>query len=97
MNVSELEGGLGGALGVDGGWLPPPTRPQRYCDPASLFSSDWNEGDGAPPRAFLSPLNKSAGESYFANDALLYANGLFVPHLSYVDPLQVRIERCVKS
>ena len=34
--VSELERGLGGALGVDGGWLPLPTRPQRYCDPASL-------------------------------------------------------------
>jgi len=34
--VSVLEGGLGGALGVDGGWLPLPTRPQRYCDPASL-------------------------------------------------------------
>ena len=28
--------GLGGALGVDGGWIPLPTRPQRYCDPASL-------------------------------------------------------------
>ena len=36
MYVSELERGLGGALGVDGGWLPLPTRPQRYCDPASL-------------------------------------------------------------
>ena len=34
--VSVLGGGLGGALGVDGGWLPLPTRPQRYCDPASL-------------------------------------------------------------
>ena len=31
-----LEWGLGGALGVDGGWLPLPTRPQRFCDPASL-------------------------------------------------------------
>ena len=30
--VSVLEGGLG----VDEGWLPLPTRPQRYCDPASL-------------------------------------------------------------
>ena len=26
MYVSALEGGLGGALGVDGGWLPLPTR-----------------------------------------------------------------------
>ena len=26
----------GGAWGVDGGWMPLPTRPQRYCDPASL-------------------------------------------------------------
>ena len=34
--VSVLEGGLGGALGVDGGWLPLPTRPQRYRDAASL-------------------------------------------------------------
>ena len=25
-----------GAQGVDGGWMPLPTRPQRYCDPASL-------------------------------------------------------------
>ena len=31
--------GLGGALSVDGGWLPLPTRPQRYCDPASLVVS----------------------------------------------------------
>ena len=28
--MSVLEGGLG----VDGGWLPLPTRPQRYCDTA---------------------------------------------------------------
>ena len=25
-----------GVWGVDGGWMPLPTRPQRYCDPASL-------------------------------------------------------------
>ena len=25
-----------GTWGVDGGWMPLPTRPQRYCDPASL-------------------------------------------------------------
>ena len=33
------------AWGVDGGWMPLPTRPQRYCDPASLvlpfFSSKY--------------------------------------------------------
>ena len=23
-------------VGVDGGWMALPTRPQRYCDPASL-------------------------------------------------------------
>ena len=34
--MSVLKGALGGALGVDGGWLPLPTRPQRDCDPASL-------------------------------------------------------------
>ena len=28
----------GGGWGVDGGWMPLPTRPQRYCDPASLVS-----------------------------------------------------------
>ena len=28
-------GMLGGDLGVDGGWMPLPTRPQQYCDPAS--------------------------------------------------------------
>ena len=27
---------LGWELGVDGGWMPLPTRPQQYCDPASL-------------------------------------------------------------
>ena len=27
---------LGRGLGVNGGWPPLPTRPQRYCDPASL-------------------------------------------------------------
>ena len=35
MHASVLEGGLGGALGVNGGWLPLPTRPQRCCDLAS--------------------------------------------------------------
>ena len=35
--------GLGEALGMDGGWAPLPTRPQRYCDSASLVSS------GIPP------------------------------------------------
>ena len=34
--MAVLEGGLAGALGVDGGWLPVPTRPQRYCDLVSL-------------------------------------------------------------
>ena len=36
MYVSVLEVRLEGALGVDGGWMPLPTRLQRYCDPASL-------------------------------------------------------------
>ena len=39
MNVSVLEGELGGALSVDGGWLPLPTRPQQYCDPVSLVGT----------------------------------------------------------
>ena len=34
--MSVLERGLDGVLGVDGCWLPLPTRWQRYCDPASL-------------------------------------------------------------
>ena len=34
--VSVLERVLSGVLGVDGGWMPLPNRPQRYCDPASL-------------------------------------------------------------
>ena len=38
--VSALERVLGGVLGVDGGWLPLPTCPQRYCDPASLVTFD---------------------------------------------------------
>ena len=29
-----------GAWRVDGGWMPLPTRPQRYCDPASLVSNN---------------------------------------------------------
>ena len=28
-----------GTWGVDGGWMPLPTHPQRYCDPASLVIS----------------------------------------------------------
>ena len=36
MCVSVLERVLGGVLGVDGGWMPLPIHPQRYCDPASL-------------------------------------------------------------
>ena len=27
---------MSGKRSVDGGWTPLPTRPQRYCDPASL-------------------------------------------------------------
>ena len=34
--VSVLEGGWGCGWGEAGGWMPLPTRPQRYCDPASL-------------------------------------------------------------
>ena len=30
---------VGGALGVDGGWMPLPTRPQRYCDPRHLLKT----------------------------------------------------------
>ena len=30
MYVTLLEGGLGGALGLDGGWLFLPIRPQQY-------------------------------------------------------------------
>ena len=36
--TSLLNSCLYGSKGcsVDGGWMPLPTRPQRYCDPASL-------------------------------------------------------------
>ena len=36
LYMSVLEGELGGALGMDGGLLPLPSRSQRRCDPASL-------------------------------------------------------------
>ena len=39
MYESVLERGLGGALGVDGGWLPLPSRPQRYYDLFFIISS----------------------------------------------------------
>ena len=32
-----------GAWGVDGGWMPLPTRPQHYCDPASLVLTGIEE------------------------------------------------------
>ena len=37
-----------GSRGVDEGWMPLPTRPQRYCDPASLVlrSKDFAKGTG---------------------------------------------------
>ena len=44
MYVSVLERGLGGLLGVDGGWLPLPTHLQRYCDPASLVGVQVRPG-----------------------------------------------------
>ena len=34
--VEKLETSMGGALGVDGGWLPLPTHQQQYFDPVSL-------------------------------------------------------------
>ena len=41
--VSVLKRWLGGGgLGVDGGWLPLPTHPQRNWDPASLVFSQWH-------------------------------------------------------
>ena len=46
--VSVLEGGLGGVLGVDEGWLPLPTRPQQYCGPASLVSFCESFGSDGP-------------------------------------------------
>ena len=36
MSLSVWEGGEGLDLGEAGGWMPLPTRPQRYCVPASL-------------------------------------------------------------
>ena len=33
-----LKGGWGCRWGEAAGWMPLPTRPQRYCDPASLVS-----------------------------------------------------------
>ena len=36
MYVLVWDGEWGGAWGVDRGWPPLPTRPQQYCDPASL-------------------------------------------------------------
>ena len=38
MYVSVLGRGLGGALGVDEDWPLLSTRPQRYCNPASLVT-----------------------------------------------------------
>ena len=32
-----------GDWGVDGGWTPLPTRPQQYCDPASLVSGVFDK------------------------------------------------------
>ena len=45
MYVSVLEGGLGGALGVDGGWLPLPTRLQRYCTRRHLLKGIFKKGN----------------------------------------------------
>ena len=39
--LSELERQLGGALGVDEGWLPLPTHLQQNCDPLSLVPTWW--------------------------------------------------------
>ena len=38
--VSLLERGLGGVLGMGGGWPPLPTHPQRYCEPTTLVNED---------------------------------------------------------
>ena len=38
MHLVYLCVGVGG-LGVDGDWMPLPTRPRRYCNPASLVIS----------------------------------------------------------
>ena len=44
----------GGSWGADGGWMPLPTRPQRYCDPASLVTFDTTSLDRSE---LLLPLN----------------------------------------
>ena len=36
MSVLDTFCVWGGGWGVEGGWMPLPTRPQQYCDPASL-------------------------------------------------------------
>ena len=41
-----------GTWGMDGGWMPLHTRPQRYCDPASLVSRDLSF-DETEKRMFL--------------------------------------------
>ena len=45
MYVFVFERVLGEVVGVDGGWLPLPTRPQQYCDPTSLVSNDRTNAD----------------------------------------------------
>ena len=49
MYVSVLEVGWG----VDGAWMPLPTHPKRYCDPASLVCREWADE--------TLPLNLNAG------------------------------------
>ena len=38
LNVCVYVSVWGGGWGEAGGWLPLPTRPQRYCDPVSLVA-----------------------------------------------------------
>ena len=67
--MSVLEGGLGGVLGVDGAWLPLPTRPQRYCDPASLVFSFLRTIDPEGNLHFTSIEESDAmnGQAYYCN------------------------------
>ena len=65
-------------LSVDGGWTPLPTRPQRYCEPASLVSAETADENRLVIRSRMSKnLKEIKNKRNQEISNVAYINGLF--------------------
>ena len=62
------------ALGVDWAWMPLPTRPQRYCDPASLVYVVLAENFFSEMKAKVDALIVTTPDGFFVCNECRYGS-----------------------